>query len=357
MVGAGNTSLGRLSTHNYLSSILDIARTNIMVNEANGQDEADALILEDFLNLVALGQPTDNIILGYSMQNRKEVIESFGIPLKQLINQDVSGLAFEDWAQSIFEQALEKAKEQQMISYGSKVSISGTDSFLLFEDVVDPMMQDLYAQTYRQASQTVKDKTKEVNRYNIKADVYGKIDTANYYSDFQVHIHDEYLEKLLPLLASASFTDKAYLTKHDVRIGQTNPFRVFVAMSPDTGQAKLDRWYRTMTCMNENGPHGSHNAPLLFYELRYIYELTGYGGYYVREEIRNLFKNGARFFLYYSNQTLIKVIPVSRIIKNLNAKLSSGKLIKQKNIDKEYALYAKLKMRLTATDPMTFELE
>jgi hypothetical protein len=58
---------------------------------------------------------------------------------------------------------------------------------------------------------------------------------------------------------------------------------------------RLRHWYAMLQCMDE---HESHGAPRLFYELRYIYELTGYGGTYIREAIQEIFAKGARFFLY-----------------------------------------------------------
>lgn len=244
--------------------------------------------------------------------------------------------------------------EKDIVSWSDVISVKGNDSFDLYEGIIDPIAQSAIAEAYKHASQTYQKNANKANYdYQIKTEVYGKIDTGNFYCELKIATEDPYLQQLIPLLASSTFTDKGYLTKHDVRLGQTNPFRVFMAVTSDTYDLRLRHWYAMLECMKE---HSSHGAPRLFYELRYIYELTGYGGSYVREAIQTIFAKGARFFLYLSGSTL-KVIPVSRILVKLNQKLKNKTLIRQSSINMHYSLYAILKLRITATDPITFELE
>lgn len=342
------------STSEYLQDRLDTIRANILINQQNGIDENDALLLEDFFRIIAFGQGIDNPLAGVSLQERIDTLKKYNIPIDTL-RKDISGFAFEDWVQDIIESSMNLFSENDIVSWSSMVKITGKDQFNLYEKIADPVIKSAVAKAYKGASQTFKKMTDENNeRYRLNTQVFGKIDTGNLYFNLELNTEDPYLQEIIPLLAQSTFTDKGYLTKHDVRIGQTNPFRVFMAVSNDVDyNLRLRHWYAMLSCMEE---HNSHGAPRLFYELRYIYELTGYGGFYIRKEIQDVFARGARFFLYLSNGVL-KVIPVSRILVKLNQKLNSGKLIKQQQINRDYALYAILKMRLTATDPISFELE
>lgn len=353
MASATNFKEGMPSAE-YLSNIISSAKSDIMINAESGLDEINAALLEDFFRLTALNQGGDNIVSNMTLENRRQILQEHGIPVGQLIGQNISGFQFEEWLEKIIERVM---KDSNLVSYGQKISISGTSSFDLFTGV-DDVMKAEFSKAYQEVSQTAQKHAEQADyQYKIKSSVFGKIDTGNYYGDIQIHIEDGYLDKIIPILAQATFTDKGYLTQHDVRIGQTNPFRAFMAIATtditNSARTKLDKWYQILNCMKGHG----HGAPQLFYELRYIYELTGYGGQYIEEALRQQFAGGAKYFIYYGNNTTLKVIPVSRILKNLSLKLQSNKLIKQSSIDYNYALYAVLKMRVTAIEPITFELE
>lgn len=342
------------STAKYLQDALNLARGKILINVQTGKDEQDALILEDFFKIVGFDSGIDNPILGIGLAQRKAILQQYGIPIGQLKGKTISGFELEEWLEKVITDSLDLFNMANLVKWDSVVKITGKDAFDLFANVQESA-KSIVAETYKKASQNFKNKAKQgESSYKLKTTVFGKIDTGSLYFNLTINTNDPYLEKIIPLLAQSTFTDKGYLTKHDVRLGQTNPFRVFMAVTGQTDDAllKIRHWEAMLECM-KNHPH---NAPRLFYELRYMYELTGYGGTYVRDEIQNNFANGARFFLYMSGET-IKVIPVSRILQNLNTKLKSNELIKSQSINMDYALYAILKMRITATTPITFELE
>ena len=105
-------------------------------------------------------------------------------------------------------------------------------------------------------------------------------------------------------------------------------------------------WEKMLSCMDY---HNNHHAALLFYQIRYMYELTGYGLQYTENKINEALGSlGAKYFIYYYPNAGVRVISTASIINNLINAVRDDNLWKYnvKDITKEYALYAKLKMRM-----------
>jgi hypothetical protein len=59
---------------------------------------------------------------------------------------------------------------------------------------------------------------------------------------------------------------------------------VFATVSPDTGDELVGRFYRMLACFRNNHYHVP-DAPITFYRIRAIYEITGSRMQYVKDSV------------------------------------------------------------------------
>jgi hypothetical protein len=351
-----------ISTETYLMNILNEMKANIERGKTIEENRAEAQLLEDFFNEIGkYNENPDNIIEGSARAEMREAIQALhmGKVWSFLgVNglKEMSGTGFEDYLGRLTNRIMQNAKKYNLATWSKSYNYIinlGSQTVDIYKNISDDISNEvtkkLIDETYKDIRPKLeKDADEAHKKLGINARVQGKIDNAMRYIDFEVTTENPILQKVLPLLAQATFSDKAYLTTGDVVLGQTNSFRVFLAVSGEgSAEEKVYHWYRMLTCMDH---HGYHNASSLFYQIRYMYELTGYGLKYTENKINEALGSlGAKYFIYY-HEGKIKVISTAVIINDLiNAvrddhyfEIHSAKYKSQKN----YALYAKLKMRM-----------
>ncbi len=245
------------------------------------------------------------------------------------------------------------------------------------KEVMNQVALDTLIKAYRQSSKYTKESWDQWRRRNgievkIKEEakesqgswhdlVNGKIDTAivmNVTHTIDVGILDD----ILLLLQDATFSDKGYEETNEIHLGQTNAYRVYMATSQEPASAlgyskRVQRWHRLVRCMElaDSGkvPHPSHETGKYFYELRYMYELTGVGQQYIVSQFANqLGTSGAKYLIFHDYKKgggSIKVLATSAIIKDMIDAVENNILDKhtvEEVSNKEYALNAALKLRI-----------
>ena len=245
------------------------------------------------------------------------------------------------------------------------------------KEVINQIVLDTLIKIYKQSSKYTKeswDQWRERNGIEVKIKedakesqggwndlVSGKIDTAivmNVTHTIDVGILDD----ILFLLQDATFSDKGYEKTNEIHLGQTNAFRVYMATSQEPAAAlgyskRIQRWHRLVRCMEladmGQPPHPSHETGKYFYELRYMYELTGVGQQYIMSQFANqLGTNGAKYLIFHDYEKgggNIKVLATSVIIEDMLNAVENNMLEKhsvEEVSNKEYALNAALKLRV-----------
>ena len=190
----------------------------------------------------------------------------------------------------------------------------------------DAVMKEKYAECYNEASKNLRmynNSNKELKRYfSVIPSVSGKIDNVGLSSEFIINLNVTGMDRDLVLaLENATFTAKNYLSTKDLKFGQTNPFRVFATVAPD-GIDKVERYKRMVSCF-ERHENIHTTAPVNFYRLRAIYEITGSrmkytDKIYESNIIQNLLLGkAARYLIWNTPYGDIRVIPTKKIIKNI----------------------------------------
>ena len=350
-----------ISTEKYLTNVLNEMKSNIERGRSVEENRVEAQLLEDFFNMIGgYKVNSDNIIEGISMQDIQEAIQQLGMGAVWHFEganglKEISGVGFEDYLGRLTNRIMVNARDKGLANWSKTYNYVvnlGSQTVDLYknisDDIENEVIKNLIDETYKEMRPKLEKDAEEAKRkIGVNARVQGKIDNAMKYIDFQVTTDNPALRKILPLLSEATFSDKAYLTTGDVALGQTNSFRVFLAVTGEgTAEEKIYHWNKMISCMDY---HNNHHAALLFYQIRYMYELTGYGLQYTENKINEALGSlGAKYFIYYYPNAGVRVISTASIINNLINAVRDDNLWKYnvKDITKEYALYAKLKMRM-----------
>lgn len=184
----------------------------------------------------------------------------------------------------------------------------------------DQFMKQIFKECYEKASQELK---KNPAGQSYVHSVSGKIDNVGLTSEFVMSVSADGMDKdILMALKNATFTAKNYLSTYELKFGQTNPFRVFATVAPN-GQDTVGRYYRMINCFKSHENY-HQTAPTTFYRIRAIYELTGAKMRYTEKTLREhnmlsdlLVGQYAKFLIWNTPYSEIKVIPTSLIVKNL----------------------------------------
>ena len=359
--------INEVSTPIFLQDKLTQMKEKIIKNNRNVEYyRQNAQLIENFLNEIGNNKDLpNNIIDGISQQQIKEAIDQLhlGRNYWSFIGKKGSaayGVKFEEYFSNLLNRIMENAKEQGIAKWEQKspgVINVGGKTVDPMKNIIDKMADEITINLMEEAYKEIgieldkQSKDAEIKNHTLNK-VQGKIDTATRFLNFEVIVDNPALQRILPLLANATFSDKAYLTAGDVKIGQTNSFRVFLAVTGDlTAKEKLHYWYKMLQCMDD---HSIHNSAELFYQMRYIYELTGYGLQYTEQMINEALGNntGADYFIYF-HEGKVKVVASAAVFYDFLESIEKntawqGKTLHGGNITKNYALYAKLKMRMRA---------
>lgn len=153
--------------------------------------------------------------------------------------------------------------------------------------------------------------------------VQGKIDNVGFTADFTAGVTVTGMDQdIVSALRNATFTDKNYLTTSELHFGQTNPFRVFATVAPE-GIDTVGRYSRMLECFEKH--MSSHSdAPITFYRIRAIYELTGAKMKYTDKSLENnsiirelLEGQIAKFLIWNTPYGDIRVIPTRQIVNKI----------------------------------------
>lgn len=372
-------------TEEYLQAVLTRMKENINLNTSNLVIEAEnAAILERFFN--ALGTAT----YGRGKGNEINLPEEFQDELlykliksntsynfkdwkfnKEDVEKTIHGVGFEKYVFDLVQDVMKRARSKGYVDFDLRKGGTraynfnlGKSNVSLFQDInndiIEQTVQPLVEGVYKQESNRLRSQAGKANLKSdtVKVQVEGKVDIGFNYSQFGFTITGEPspgLKKVLELLSESSFSAKSYKNVGDVALGQTNSFRVFMATTEGSTTNKVYHWYRMLTCLDN---HLDHKSAYYFYQIRYIYELTGYGQSYVDQKINEMLGNnfGAKYLIYYNPGKGVRVLSTAVIINNFLQD------IKQLNFEeyarkyedkysgnslKNYALGAKLKLRMS----------
>ena len=175
---------------------------------------------------------------------------------------------------------------------GNSIGIGGQHVFS--KNYVDDIAKKVNGFIYGQTKDAMEIAAGKVDR-KIRTDydnsasyihsIQGKVDVAGMHMNLSYSGQLTLEQELISLLNDANFTAKNYASSYDLHLGHTNPYYVFLMVKPAATEndTTAGRWIRMLNCFNNHtDTHGE--APSIFYRIRAIYELTGYGQTY---------KNGA----------------------------------------------------------------
>ena len=209
-------------------------------------------------------------------------------------------------------------------------------------DLLNAMMKSEFNHAYVKMQEELKKYNEDNDQIaTFMPSVQGKIDINGYEANLSIGGStnlSEYTKSILRALKGATFTAKNYISTNELKFGQTNPFRIFATVAPG-GHESVGRFYRMINCFESHNAYHS-NAPVLFYRIKAIYELTGIGAKYVDSAMSNMIKgNGSAKYLVWNNPLgNIYVIPTQKIISELIEKAAEESLPK----DWRDALYGKV---------------
>ena len=280
--------------------------------------EANPHILE-FNLLNKIKESTDQEVLSYKLGSYLEQ------GLTEILNTYEAAMSGRKYSEV-------KKSNKGIINVGGS-HIAGTKQLV---DETNKIMQNEYNQMY----QIMQKSLKEYNQQNIDKiaeympSVQGKIDINSFQSIIEIRSDlklKPQAEEILKALSGATFTAKNYISTSQLHFGQTNPFRVYTIVAAQQEDI-IGHFCRMITCFeNHQNRIPDNESPVLFYRIRAIYELTGYGTRYVNAKLNDIFKGRGADFLVWNNpinKDEIRVIPTQAIIQDLIANAANEALPK-----------------------------
>ena len=188
---------------------------------------------------------------------------------------------------------------------------------------------------------------KETSGHSFQTKVWGKIDNTGLRAELHLEGLTGIKADIAECLRNATFTAKNYISSNDIKLGQTNPFRVFLTI-PGFKQ-DIQRWHRMINCFKSH--ENTHSeAPEYFYRIRLIYELTGFGGYYsvdTQNEFGKILSGQtyAQYLIFNTHKGAgqIKVVPTKDLINLANVLDKEEKTIQNKTW--EEAMYGVITLK------------
>lgn len=280
--------------------------------------EANPHILE-FNLLNKIKESTDQEVLSYKLGSYLEQ------GLTEILNTYEAAMSGRKYSEV-------KESNKGIINVGGS-HIVGTKQLV---DEANKIMQNEYNEMY----QIMQKNLKEYNQQNIDKiaeympSVQGKIDINSFQSIIEIRSDlklKPQAKEVLKALSGATFTAKNYISTSQLHFGQTNPFRVYTIVAAQQEDI-IGHFCRMITCFeNHQNRIPDNESPVLFYRIRAIYELTGYGTRYVNAKLNDIFKGRGADFLVWNNpinKDEIRVIPTQAIIQDLIANAANEALPK-----------------------------
>ena len=191
----------------------------------------------------------------------------------------------------------------------------------LADDAAKQEVRDIYTYTRQQLYQYKN--TPITTELSYVPSVQGKIDTTGLTAQINIAFDDTKLSHLalemLDILKDATFTDKNYISLDVLKFGQTNPARIYAIVNGGAAG-----YYQMLNCFRYHS-HGV-KAQTLFYRIRALYELTGYGASYIN--MKQLNGQIAKYLVWNNPLTdTVQVISTAAIMENLIDKLEAPQQI------------------------------
>lgn len=213
------------------------------------------------------------------------------------------------------------------------------------DDLADDAAKKIQGKLYRQAKDAMdvaagkaeKIREEYANSILYIPTIQGKIDVTGLHAELKFSGVLTLQQEMLQLLNEANFTAKNYASAYDLHLGRTNPYYVFSMVSSGSGENVAGRWVRMLMCFNRHGDIHSE-APRIFYRIRAIYELTGYGQVYKNSELSYLNNSGANYLVF--NPIGSDIVHVTYTGDIINSLISS--IDKLSNVTPEDALFAEI---------------
>lgn len=188
-------------------------------------------------------------------------------------------------------------------------------------DIGKDVVKQSFNKMYSTAAQNLREyKGKKGTGISYSPQVQGKIDIEGLYGDLQVSLNGQLEADIYDALSNASFTLKNYISTSDLKLGQTNPFRVFATVAQNSGEDIIYRYVRMYNCFKGHSGNEHPMAPIYFYRLRAMYELTGSKMAYTNTNnalSQILSGQYAKFLIWNNPNGNIRVISTMRIIKSI----------------------------------------
>lgn len=187
-------------------------------------------------------------------------------------------------------------------------------------NATDEIMKSEFNQVYTASQKALKQyRNDDSGIGTFMPSVEGKIDIAGYTASLTASgstTLTPYTKSILNALKGATFTAKNYISTQELKFGQTNPFRIFATVAP-SGANSVGRFQRMVNCFQSHNAYHS-DAPITFYRIKAIYELTGIGMQYTNSVFNTIFGgSGAKYLVWNNPVGEIYVIPTQKIINEL----------------------------------------
>lgn len=331
-----------LNTEKFLSEIYKSIKSEIQQNNNINTEKAKARRIEAFLNLIKYAQAqsqnglnvnnlpfskfwstAEQISLLNKLNEVHPELFTKSVFLNQSSDPNILGRYLEEGlnrTMKTFESTIRTGKYDKGMKKGIGAKHAQIPDLIgISNDYVSYYIKEAYNHARNSLAQY--NKNPNLSQYiNYVPTIQGKIDTVGLSADIQVSMGSNFIEQdLIHALKGATFTAKNYISSNDIKLGQTNPFRIFSVLTYDTGEDASTRYYRMIQCFKSH--NNSHSqAPTYFYRLRALYELTGYGLQYVKENVLSQIMQGktyAKFLVWNNPMGGLRVISTQSIINKI----------------------------------------
>lgn len=244
---------------------------------------------------------------------------------------------------AILQTAVDKAAKKNKkyknytINFGDIFSGRGSFANPANVEVLQTMFEDLYQDIRQELSVAAQKKIepiiqKETARFGnmITSKLEGKIDvgTQSYnqlISMLLVSLEGTDLGKMVALLQDATFSAKEY-QRNSPELGSTNMAKIYTAVLQELGydiETTLYSYLRVLICLGNHSQHSKTAINRAIYEMRNIYELSGFGQQYNKKDISGeakflILNNGGQIFV-----TSIKEMNYNRLEETSKRKMST----------------------------------
>lgn len=313
-------SVSEMNSAQYFEQIVTEAKISLKMKQTplNQADFNDAILLQDFLNYMLFRKSSKNVydemfsVLIEENSGMKPFLDSIRRNFKVTSTDIKTNVELEETIRQLIDNTMQAGVKEGHFKTNpvKQGSVLGTDTMDFFQGVVDEHVKENMIIAYLSAKEGFKEHydrgSSEMKKYaRILLQQQGKIDVSEQYTFETSTELNPIMAKIYNLLTQ-SFSIKGYEKGGSIELGNTNVFRVYLSMNTLTNDidTKINRWHRMMNCHKY---HDSHQKDIYrsVYQMRIMYELTGYGIQYLDP---NIPQNEFNKFLIFYNGAINKII-------------------------------------------------